>query len=71
MCYDVSVHLLKDILVLPAGGSYDYRASQVAKNLPASEGDVRDTALIPGLGRPPGGGHGHPLQHSCSVRGAW
>ena len=20
---------------------------------------------IPGLGRPPGGGHGNPLQHSC------
>ena len=34
----------------------------VVKNLPASAGDIRDTALIPGLGRSPGGGHGNPLQ---------
>ena len=54
------------------------RASQVAvvvKNLPASAGDVRDTGLIPGLGRSPGGGHGNPLQYSClenpMERGAW
>ena len=36
-----------------------YGASQVAlvvKNLPANAGDVRDTGLIPGLGRPSGGG---------------
>ena len=24
-------------------------------------GDVRDTGLIPGLGKTPGGGHGNPL----------
>ena len=44
------------------------RASQVAlvvKNLPASAGDVRDTGLMPVLGRSPGGGHGNPLQYSC------
>ena len=35
------------------------------KNLPANAGDVRDTDLIPGLGRSPGGGHGNPLQYSC------
>ena len=28
-------------------------------------GLVRDAALIPGLGRCPGVGHGHPLQYSC------
>ena len=42
-------------------------ASQVAlvvKNLPANTGDVRDSDLIPGLGRSPGGGHGNPLQYS-------
>ena len=37
--------------------------------------DVRDTSLIPGLGRSPGGGHGDPLQCSCLEnpmdRGAW
>ena len=27
--------------------------------------NVGDPALIPGLGRSPGGGHGHPLQYSC------
>ena len=37
----------------------------VVKNLPANAGDVRDTGLIPGLGRSPGGGHGNPFQYSC------
>ena len=43
-------------------------ASQVAlvvKNLPANAGDIRDTGLIPGSGRCPGGGHSNPLQYSC------
>ena len=54
------------------------RASQVArvvKNLPANAGGVRDAGLIPGLGRPPGGARGNPLQYPClenSIdRGAW
>ena len=53
-------------------------ASQVVlmvKNPLASAGDVRDTGLIPGLERSPGGGHGNPLQYSCLEnpmdRGAW
>ena len=37
----------------------------VVKNPPASAGDIRDMSLIPGLGRPPGGGHDNPLQYSC------
>ena len=37
----------------------------VVKNPPANAGDVRDTGLIPGLGRSPGGRHGNPLQYSC------
>ena len=37
----------------------------VVKNLPACAGDVRDTGLIPGSGRPPGGGYGNLLQYSC------
>ena len=43
-------------------------ASQVAlpvKNPPADGGEVRETGLIPGLARSPGGGHGNPLQYSC------
>ena len=35
------------------------------KNLTAYAGDIRDTGLIPELGRSPGGGHGNPLQDSC------
>ena len=34
----------------------------VVKNLCANAGDIRDTGSIPRLGRPPGGGHGNPLQ---------
>ena len=45
------------------------------KNLPASAGDVRDTGSIPGSGRSPGRGHGHPLQYPClgnpMDRGSW
>ena len=28
----------------------------------ASAGEIRDSVLIPGLGRSPVGGHGNPLQ---------
>ena len=45
------------------------------KNLPANAGDLRSVSLLPGLGRPPGGGHGNPLQFYCLEnamhRGAW
>ena len=30
----------------------------------ANAGDIRDMALIPGLGRSPGGGHDNSLQYS-------
>ena len=43
-------------------------ASQVVlvlKNPPVNAGDVRDSGLIPGLGRSPGGRHGNQLQYSC------
>ena len=47
----------------------------MVRNLPASAGDIKDSSLIPGLGRSPGGGHGNPLQYSCLEnpmdRGAW
>ena len=35
----------------------------VVKNPPANAGDIRDTGSIPGLGRPPGEGHGDLLQY--------
>ena len=44
--------------------SVHFQVVQVAKNLPAIAGDVRDKDSIPRLGRSPGGGHGNPL-YSC------
>ena len=45
--------------------------TQVIKNA----GDAGDMGSVPGLGRSPGGGNGHPLQHSCLEnpmdRGVW
>ena len=44
------------------------RASQAAlvvKNPPANAEDMRDSSLIPGLGRSPAGGHSNLLQYSC------
>ena len=39
------------------------------------QADIRDAGSVPGLGRPPGGGHGSPPQGSCLEnpmdRGAW
>ena len=40
------------------------QVAPVGKNPPAIE-DARDEGSIPGLGRSPGGGHGHSLQYSC------
>ena len=47
----------------------------MVKNLPANAGNVRDTGLIPGSGRSPGGRYGNPLQYSGLEnpmgRGVW
>ena len=37
----------------------------MVKNPTANAGDIRDVALIPGLGRSGAGDHGNPLQYSC------
>ena len=37
----------------------------VVNNPPANAGDIRDTGLIPGSGKYPGGGIGSPRQYSC------
>ena len=37
----------------------------VVKNPPANARGVRDTGLIPQLGRSPGGGRGNALQYFC------
>ena len=47
----------------------------MVKNPPAGAGDARDVGSVPGLGRPPGGGNGNPLQYprleNPMDRGAW
>ena len=52
-----------------------FPSDAVVKNLLAKAGDPRDTGLIPGWGRFPGGGNGNPLRYSCLGnpvdRGAW
>ena len=52
-----------------------FHLALMVKNLPANARDLRDTGLVPGSRRSPGGGHGNPLQYSCQKnpmnRGAW
>ena len=52
-----------------------FPGGSVVKNLPASAGDTREMGLVPGSGRPPGGGNGNLPQYSCLEnsmhRGAW
>ena len=42
-----------------------FQGDTVAKNMPISVGDARDTGAIPELGTSPGVGCGNPLQYSC------
>ena len=37
----------------------------LGKNVLANAGNLRDSSLIPELGRSPGGGHSSLLQYSC------
>ena len=52
-----------------------FPGGSVVKNLPPKGGDAGGVGSIPGLGRPPGGGNGNPLQCSClnnsMDRAAW
>ena len=43
---------------------FGFPGDAVVKNSPANAGDIRDTGLIPGLGRSPGEGNCNPLQYS-------
>ena len=45
----------------------DFPGGAVVKNPPANTGDPRDTDLIPGSGRSPGAGNGHPLQYLARI----
>ena len=46
------------------GSNWASQVALVLKNPPANAGDVKDTGLIPGLGRSPGEGNNNPLQYS-------
>ena len=56
------LHMLHLIISLLAQG---FSGGSVVKSLSANAGDSRDSDLIHGLERSPGGGHGNPLQYSC------
>ena len=52
-----------------------FPGSSVVENPPAMQETQETRILIPGSGRPPGGGYGNPLEHSCleipNDRRAW
>ena len=52
-----------------------FQVALVVKKPLANAGDIRDSSLISGSARSPGGGHSNPLQYSCLEnpmdRGAW
>ena len=52
-CIDIHIHI------------WDSQMALVVKSLPANAEDLRDSGLIPGLGRSLGGGNGNTLQYSC------
>ena len=53
----------------------NFLGGAVVNNLPDNAGDARDSGLLLGSGRIPGGGNSNPLQYSCLEnpmdRGAW
>ena len=44
---------------------FPLKVALVIKNPTTNAEDIRNTGLIPGSGKAPGGGHGNPLQYSC------
>ena len=46
-------------------GTLGFLVAQRLKRLPASAHNAGNLGLIPGSGRSPGEGNGHPLQYSC------
>ena len=72
VCYLTSWHLELRTVILRSSSirsvniyTHLLRVGLVVKNPPANAGDVRDMGSVSGLRRPPGGGHGNPLQYSC------
>ena len=50
--------------LIPKGSSGPFVAQWV-ESLPANAGEIRDSGLVPRLGRSSGGEHGDSLQYSC------
>ena len=55
----------QEFILLSPSNNQASKMVLVVKNPPANGGDIRDTGLIPGWGKSPGGGHGNALQCSC------
>ena len=55
--------------------TFTFLGGSEIKNPSANAGIARDSGLIPGSGRSPGGGNANPLQYSClenpTDRGSW
>ena len=49
----------------PLCGFQGFPGGTVVKSPPVDAEDSGDAVLIPGSGRPPGEGHGNPLQYFC------
>ena len=62
-CYDTLPN--KGVEVGFSETIWGFPGCSVVKNPPENPRNVQDTALIPELGRSPGGGHGNPLQYFC------
>ena len=75
-CSKLSTFVVKEssVIILPVLTFEGFPCGSVVKNPPAMQ-EMQETVSIPGSGRPPGGGHGNPLQYSClenpMERGAW
>ena len=61
LCYTVGSHQLSIFYIVVY--TWGFPDGSAVINSPA--GHPRDGSSVPGSGRSPGGGHGHPLQHSC------
>ena len=72
LCYKAASHSIYFTRVVYTLAS---QVVLVVRNLPANTRDIKDTGLIPVLGRFPGGGHSNPFQYSCPEnpkdRGPW
>ena len=66
-CYHLSVFMFYNLIFafLCNGVNVGLPLWLSGKESACHAGDIRGMGSILGLGRPPGGGHGNPLQYSC------